>query len=385
MKPRRNLPRHPLTYSTPSSLQPALHRSSSLPPPIAATDSADSTRAIRARAAARAHGRDSPCATAWRRSGAGLEHARDADGQCTARCASGAQLLTTSRCLKPSMSLPLSPLPRGQLGVTALPAAPSAPPQWMWSSTAEMAQRGWLVRSDLPPRAASGDRDLRHGAQVGPSAKDHRTRGERGKSHRAAVDAGPRLPALRRRDFLAGPSSLAGRTRPARTRATHSPGSRSNLHPADYASNINFNKCLDFVRFCDLSRTSPTGFRTQTLLTEFGLTCHARRVRAHRRVALASIGFVRITCPRSPPRHDQLTPFACVGWTRMASLEDTSSLARSTRRRPLSTRSSARAERRADPTKTLTEDVRWLLRGSISKKADGGCTSSSSGRSSRSA
>jgi hypothetical protein len=380
MKPRRNLPRHPLTYSTPSSLQPALHRSSSLPPPIAATDSADSTRAIRARAAARAHGRDSPCATAWRRSGAGLEHARDADGQCTARCASGAQLLTTSRCLKPSMSLPLSPLPRGQLGVTALPAAPSAPPQWMWSSTAEMAQRGWLVRSDLPPGAASGDRDLRHGAQVGPSAKDHRTRGERGKSHRAAVDAGPRLPALRRRDFLAGPSSLAGRTRPARTRATHSPGSRSNLHPADYASNINFNKCLDFVRFCDLSRTSPTGFRTQTLLTEFGLTCHARRVRAHWRAPLASIGFVRITWRRATGNHAR----SCVarGWHR--SKRHTSSLARSTSA-PLPTNALPAPSGERYRRKTLTEDVRWLLRGSISKKADGGCTSSSSGRSSRSA
>jgi hypothetical protein len=167
-------------------------------------------------------------------------------------------------------------------------------------------------------------------------------------------------------------------------RSAH-PCSSPNAHPEDYVRNINFVKCRDLVRFCDLSTTSPTGFRTQTLLTGFGLTCHARRVRAHPRVALASIGFVRITCPRSPPRHDQLTPIARVRWTRMASLEDTSSLARSTRRRPLSTRSSARAERRADPTKTLTEDVRWLLRGSISKKADGGCTSSSSGRSSRSA
>jgi hypothetical protein len=179
--------------------------------------------------------------------------------------------------------------------------------------------------------------------------------------------------------------ALGRRPRQRAPRHSTPPCSSPNLHPEDYVSNINFDKWLDLVRFYDLSTTSPTGFRTQTLLTGFGLTCHARRVRAHRRVALASIGFVRITCPRSPPRHDQLTPFACVGWTRMASLEDTSSLARSTRRRPLSTRSSARAERRADPTKTLTEDVRWLLRGSISKKADGGCTSSSSGRSSRSA
>ncbi len=163
------------------------------------------------------------------------------------------------------------------------------------------------------------------------------------------------------------------------------PGSCSILHPEDYAASINFNKWLDLVRFCDLSRTSPTGFRTQTRLTEFGLTCHPRRVRAHRRVVLASIGFVRITCPRSPPRHDQLTPRAC-GRTRMASLEDT--LARSQEAHvgaPLDKQRSAWAERRADPAKTLTEDVRWLLRGSISKKADGGCTSSSSGRSSRSA
>jgi hypothetical protein len=86
------------------------------------------------------------------------------------------------------------------------------------------------------------------------------------------------------------------------------------LHPEDYANSINFVKCRDLVRFCDLSRTSPSEFTTQTLLTGFGLTCHARRVRAHRRVALASIGFVRITCPRSPPRHDQLTPSrVCVG------------------------------------------------------------------------
>ncbi len=164
------------------------------------------------------------------------------------------------------------------------------------------------------------------------------------------------------------------------------PGSCSILHPEDYATGINFNKWLDLVRFCDLSRTSPTGFRTQTRLTEFGLTCHPRRVRAHRRVALASIGFVRITCPRSPPRHDQLTPCAC-GWNADGIARGHfSSLARSTRRRPSRKNNALRAaERREDPTKTLTEDVRWLLRGSISKKADGGCTSSSSGRSSRSA
>jgi hypothetical protein len=70
-------------------------------------------------------------------------------------------------------------------------------------------------------------------------------------------------------------------------------------HFEDYARSITFDKGLDFVRFCDLSRTSPTGFRAQDRLTGFGLTCHARRVRAHWRVSLASVGFVRITWRRA--------------------------------------------------------------------------------------
>ncbi len=162
------------------------------------------------------------------------------------------------------------------------------------------------------------------------------------------------------------------------------PGSRPNLHPEDYVGSINFNKRLDFVGFCDLSRTSPTGFRAQTLLTGFGLTCHARRVRAHWRESLASTGFVRITCSRSPPRHEATHTKPCV-CARMVSLEVTSSLARSTSAPLLITNALPARSGEWVRRKTLTEDVRWLLRGSISKKADGGCTSSSSGRSSRSA
>jgi hypothetical protein len=171
----------------------------------------------------------------------------------------------------------------------------------------------------------------------------------------ATGTAAPRaasLPSLEGRSFEA-------RAKPARSKRDEldtplrlPPGSCSILHPEDYAVSINFNKWLDLVRFCDLSRTSPTGFRTQTRLTEFGLTCHPRRVRAHRRVALASIGFVRITCPRSPPRHDQLTRQRV--WLDADGIArgHFSSLARSTRRRPSRKNNALRAaERREDPTK----------------------------------
>jgi hypothetical protein len=250
----------------------------------------------------------------------------------------------------------------------------------MCSPAGKMAQQGRLIRRNIPPRAPlaitialsrtrrSECEERRHASEAASRARGRRRRRRE-----------PIARALSASRFLRCYAPSRGELGQARRAVTHSPGSCSNLHPEDYINSINFNKCLDFVRFCDLSRTSPTGFRTQTLLTEFGLTCHARRVRAHWRAPLASIGFVRITWRRATGNHAR----SCVarGWHRS---KNTSSLARSTSA-PLPTNALPAPSGERYRRKTLTEDVRWLLRGSISKKADGGCTSSSSGRSSRSA
>jgi hypothetical protein len=259
-------------------------------------------------------------------------------------------------------------------------------------------------RSGDPSRAASGGRARRHTSrsECGASRRERGALDASGGAAHASRAGGVREGCAAALDVLAkgrfargskgaatagakaGASASAEASANAGASAEKSavpapPCSSSNLNPEDYVASINFDKCRDLVGFCDLSRTSPTGFKTQTLLTEFGLTCHARRVRAHWRESLASIGFVRITFRRatSNPRQPRVL-------SRMASLEDTSSLARSTSA-PLTTNALPALSGERARRKTLTEDVRWLLRGSISKKADGGCTSSSSGRSSRSA
>ena len=63
--------------------------------------------------------------------------------------------------------------------------------------------------------------------------------------------SGAAKPAVRR--SIAPPGAIRGP-------AGWAPESSSILHPEDCAASINFNKTLDFVGFCDLSRTSPTGF-----------------------------------------------------------------------------------------------------------------------------
>ena len=180
---------------------------------------------------------------------------------------------------------PLAPRDRCMLAIAAdaSPRPATAPLPWMWSGAAEMAQCRRLARRGPPlPNRAIAVAPWRTGRSECEEAAATRAHG------------------------------------PGQTPATHSPGLHSNLHPEDYASSINFNKGLDFVGFCDLSRTSPTGFRTQTLLTGFGLTCHARRVRAHWRAPLASIGFVRITWRRATGNHAR----SCVarGWHRSKTL-----------------------------------------------------------------
>lgn len=104
---------------------------------------------------------------------------------------------------------------------------------------------------------------------------------------------GARAPPRRRPPFAFVPLSSRFRPRFSSRRAScASLRGRRHCIDADSACNIKFNKALDFVGFCDLSRASPTPFASQTSLTGFGLTCHAPGGRALWRESLASVRFV---------------------------------------------------------------------------------------------
>ena len=149
-------------------------------------------------------------------------------------------------------------------------------------------KRSLSHRMRVPRRSGEGEG---RGRRSTAKAKE-RERSSGGEPRGSAIEPRTqRTPARRRRSCVATGAPRVATYRPAFERPSKShapridkaPESRSILHPEDCAASINFDKTLDFVRFCDLSNVS-IGVRDPNSL-DVALVSPVRLVRVRARLA----------------------------------------------------------------------------------------------------